>query len=208
MFPFQKKHRNAPTKRQLKAWNAYVKTHFGPVKEILWDRGTSKFPIQIAVIEPIPEKNYYTLVTLGMITHKMRCPEGIPNRLELAIRLPADWELDNIRERWYWPIRWLRLLARIPKMENTRFEHGHTMDNCRNLTEDSQIRGFAFHRPGEETSAVELSKGELFDMLCLIPIYEGELTYATNCDTEELFRRMDERMRLGPVDMERRNVCE
>lgn len=208
MFPFFMKRRYRYNKKLLKLWNNYIFKEFGAVKELLRERSSTKQPIHIAVIEPTPEKNYYTLVTLGMGTYKMaRCPRNMPNRLELAIRLPADWEVENIREAWHWPIRWLRLLARVPQQGKTRFEHGHTMDICRCLTADSKIRGFAFHSPAEELPMMELSKGDKFGVLCVIPIYEEELTYATDCDTEKLFQRMDEATLYGPVDMERKNTC-
>ena len=38
-------------------------------------------------------------------------------RQELAIALPADWKLDQEsmkNEKWYWPIRLLKVLARLP----------------------------------------------------------------------------------------------
>ena len=38
-------------------------------------------------------------------------------RAELAIALPADWKLDQESmkdEKWYWPIRLLKSLARLP----------------------------------------------------------------------------------------------
>ena len=28
--------------------------------------------------------------------------------------LPPDWKLGQEGEEWYWPIRWLKILARLP----------------------------------------------------------------------------------------------
>lgn len=53
-------------------------------------------------------------------------------RAELAIALPPDWKLDEesmTDERWYWPVRLLKVLARLPITSNTWLGWGHTMDN-------------------------------------------------------------------------------
>ena len=56
------------------------------------------------------ERDYYTLVTMGMGAHRMNVPEELAEykleRAELAIALPPDWKLDEESlkdERWYWP---------------------------------------------------------------------------------------------------------
>ena len=70
---------------------------------------------------PSEERDYYTLVTMGMGAHRMNVPEELAEykleRAELAIALPADWKLDQESmkdEKWYWPIRLLKSLARLP----------------------------------------------------------------------------------------------
>ena len=48
---------------------------------------------------PPRERDYYTLVTMGMGAHRMNVPEELAEykleRAELAIALPADWKLDQ-----------------------------------------------------------------------------------------------------------------
>ena len=60
---------------------------------------------------PSDERDYYTLVTMGMGAHRMNVPEELAEykleRAELAIALPPDWKLDEESlkdELWYWPI--------------------------------------------------------------------------------------------------------
>ena len=80
--------------------------------------------------------DYYTLVTMGMGAHRMNVPGALAEykleRAELAIALPRNWKLkheDLKNERWYWPIRLLKTLARLPIASDTWLGFGHTMDN-------------------------------------------------------------------------------
>ena len=66
-------------------------------------------------------------------------------RAELAIALPADWKLnqESIQdERWYWPIRLLKALARLPIVNDTWLAWGHTMDNTRPFAENTELCAF------------------------------------------------------------------
>lgn len=53
----------------------------------------------------------------------MDVPEGLAEyqleRAELAICLPPDWNLNSGDECDYWPIRWLKMLARLPIEEKS-----------------------------------------------------------------------------------------
>lgn len=58
---------------------------------------------------------------MGMGAHRMNVPEELADqkleRAELLIALPPDWKLDHDslqKEAWYWPVRLLKALARLP----------------------------------------------------------------------------------------------
>ena len=55
--------------------------------------------MDICIVPPTEERDYYTLVTMGMGAHRMNVPEELAEykleRAELAIALPADWKLDQ-----------------------------------------------------------------------------------------------------------------
>ena len=70
----------------------------------------------------------------------MNVPEELAEykleRAELAIALPPDWKLDEGSmkdERWYWPFRLLKVLARLPISSDTWLGFGHTMASNRRL---------------------------------------------------------------------------
>ena len=64
----------------------------------------------------------------------MVAPEGAEDwrYSELLVCLPPDWVLDQDQledERHYWPIRWLKTLARLPHQYETWLSYGHTVPN-------------------------------------------------------------------------------
>ena len=57
--------------------------------------------MDICVVPPSEERDYYTLVTMGMGAHRMNVPEELAEykleRAELAIALPAELEAGAVR---------------------------------------------------------------------------------------------------------------
>lgn len=98
------------------------------------------------MVPPVEGRDYYTLVTMGMGAHRMNVPKELAEykleRAELAITLPPDWKLDQESmeaERWYWPIRLLKVLARLPIANDTWLGWGHTMDNQSPFAENTEL---------------------------------------------------------------------
>jgi len=90
--------------------------------------------IDLLHVPPTPLLPYHTVVTLGMADHPMSAPAGSEYMrfAELAVHLPAEWELDPeaLRdERRYWPLRLLRRLAKLPVEQATWLWIGHTIPN-------------------------------------------------------------------------------
>lgn len=68
--------------------------------------------VDIFIVEPTAERNYYTLVTSGMGAHRMNVPKELAEykleRAEIVVYLPADWNISDHEEKNYWPLRWLK----------------------------------------------------------------------------------------------------
>ncbi|MFR4561141.1 MAG: suppressor of fused domain protein [Flavonifractor plautii] len=86
------------------------------------------------------------LVTMGMNFHRMNVPEELAEykleRAEAAIALPADWKLDQRSmkdEKWYWPIRLLKSLARLPINCDSWLGHGHTVENREPFADNTKL---------------------------------------------------------------------
>jgi Suppressor of fused protein (SUFU) len=90
--------------------------------------------VDVHLVPADDDRGWLTLVTCGMAQRAMTVPEGLEDyrHAELMIALPVDWPLDAEAwedERWYWPIRLLKTLARLPHEYDTFFYLGHTVPN-------------------------------------------------------------------------------
>ena len=157
--------------------------------------------IDVHVVNPTSERNYYTLVTSGMSDRPMRAPKGAEafRYAELVICLPPTWRLDQAslkNEDNYWPLRWLKQLARFPHKYNTWLFAEHTIPNgdpaepfspntkfsCMILSEPT-----LFH---EEFARLTVDKSKTIYFLTLIPIYDSETNYKLQHGAEELLKKL------------------
>ena len=84
----------------------------------------------------------------------MNVPEDLAGqkleRAELFICLPPDWKVGEEGEAWYWPIRWLKILARLPINEDSWLGWGHTIANPDGspFAENTRFNGIMLVNPG------------------------------------------------------------
>ena len=101
----------------------HITQNFGDFDSVFHEIISPDIHVDICMIPPSEERNYYVLVTMGMGAHWMKVPEELAEykleRAELAVCLPPDWNLQSDDEKWYWPIRMLKVLARLPISEDT-----------------------------------------------------------------------------------------
>ena len=157
--------------------------------------------MDICAVPPSAERDYCTLVTMGMGAHRMNVPEELAEykleRAELAIALPKDWKLkqeDMRDERWYWPIRLLKTLARLPIASDTWLGFGHTMDHEEDFAKDTKLCAVILTGPqGTEggSEVCTLPGGEEVNFYQVIPLYRDELEYKLAHDAEALLDKME-----------------
>lgn len=85
-------------------------------------------------MKPTAQRPYHTLITSGMSDKPMTVPAGAENlrHAEMLISLPAEWPISEEAFRDYrnfWPVRWLKTLARFPHEYDTWLSFGHTLPN-------------------------------------------------------------------------------
>jgi hypothetical protein len=114
--------------------NAHIEEHIGPVASVFHEIISDLVHVDIHMVAPTAERNYYTLVTSGMSDRAMNAPEGMEawRYSELVLCLPHNWPMDQ--ESWkneahYWPIRWLKILSRFPHEHNAWLWQWHTVPN-------------------------------------------------------------------------------
>jgi hypothetical protein len=117
---------------RMAAIEAHVTGFVGPVDWVFHEIVSDLVHIDVHVVAPTPDRPAWTLFTSGMSDLPMSSPEGAPQRLELMLALPPDWKLsqeDFKDERWYWPVRLLKMLARLPHQYQTWLFMDHTIPN-------------------------------------------------------------------------------
>ena len=188
------------TEEEMEAVEGHIEQYFGEVENVFHELVSPDIHVDICIVPPTEERDYYTLVTMGMGAHRMNVPEELAEykleRAELAIALPADWKLDQESmkdEKWYWPIRLLKSLARLPIASDTWLGFGHTMDNKENFAENTKLCAAILTGPQstEEGSEVcTLPGGEEVNFYQVIPLYEDELDYKLEHDVDALLDKM------------------
>ena len=189
------------TEEEMEAVEGHIEQYFGKFENVFHELVSPDIHVDICVVPPSEERDYCTLVTMGMGAHRMNVPEELAEykleRAELAIALPADWKLDQESmkdEKWYWPIRLLKSLARLPIASDTWLGFGHTMDNEEDFAKDTKLCAAILTGPQDTEDGSEvciLPSGEEVNFYQVIPLYRDELEYKLAHDADALLGKMN-----------------
>ena len=221
---------NEPKKREFQpaigdgdnidAVTRHIETHIGPPDSVFHELVSDLVHIDIHIVQPRPQRNYYTLVTSGMSEKPMAVPEGAEELryAELAICLPPTWNLEQESfkdEANYWPVRWLKILARFPHEYETWLGEGHTIPTgdppepyapntklCCMMLASTALAPGEFH-------TLELTDRNVH-FYSLVPVYREEMDFKLKQGFEPLMERLHKIG--GPetfeiIDINRANAC-
>ena len=185
----------------MSAIEQHIKNTFGEFENVFHELVSPDIHVDICVVPPSDERDYYTLVTMGMGAHRMNVPEELAEykleRAELAIALPPDWKLDEESlkdERWYWPIGLLKVLARLPISNDTWLGFGHTMDKQSPFAEDTELCAALLVGPQDVVwnggEVCTLPSSEEVNFYQVIPLYRNEMEYKMEHDADALLKKM------------------
>ena len=188
----------------------YIGDAFGTIGRTYYDAGTQLPRIDVAVAEPTPSRNFYTLSTVGMGANQMKVPPELAERnqafAELTVCLPPDWDFNNDT----WPFHMLQHTARLPFEKNDLLNVG-------NAYHGPMMRGSGFAaalvvpaatRHGISTRLM-LPTGKIVNFYLLIPLYEAE--WREIFDNQSSFAFWERYARRGGsivVDPERSSCAE
>ena len=208
------------TEQELDMLEKHIQEYFGKYENVFHEIISSDIHVDVCLIEPTEERPFWTLVTMGMGAHRMNVPEELAeyklDRAELVISLPKEWKIKNSEEKWYWPLRWLKILARLPLEEDTWLGWGHTVStpDGEPFAENTQYTGLLLLSPigfDEEAAVCGMPDGSEVNFYCMVPIYTEEMEYKFEYDAESLislWEEDDDEIRFIPLDLHRKNVCE
>jgi Suppressor of fused protein (SUFU) len=203
---------------------AHVVKHIGPVTNVYHEVMSDLVHVDLLVVGPREERPYTTLVTCGMSDRPMRVPIENPEDLglvpelrfaELLLCLPPEWPLtpDDFRdESSYWPLRWLKKLARLPHQHEGWLGLGHTIPNGdpqRPFAPNSAFCGWVVDEPvlfPAELRKLRI-KAKAINFYSVVPVYEEEMTLKLQNGSGALGTLFDRAKVSELIDLARPNVA-
>ncbi|HPH65509.1 MAG TPA: suppressor of fused domain protein [Kofleriaceae bacterium] len=196
---------------------AHLAAKIGKVDGVWHEIVSDKVHIDVHFIPPHGDDNVWTLFTTGMSARPMTTPPGFdgPQRGELILRLPADWPLTQeafADEKNYWPVRWLKMLARLPHDYNTWLWPSHTIPNgdpAKPLSSVTKQNGMMIVPAtclddGDEI--VTTSSGPVM-LMGIMPLYPEEMQFKLEHGYDALIEKLVAADIDDVIAINRVNVC-
>lgn len=203
-------------------WSEKIERHFeayvGKVDLVFHEILSDTIHVDVYHIKPTPERNYHTLFTTGMSYLPMNTPEGLEDRqyAELMICLPPSWPISDEAfqdPNHYWPVRWLKMLARFVHDYNTWMCEGHTMpagDPPAPLSGHTALNGIMLVHPLQvepEFRILQMDENRVVHFYCIMPLYQEEMDFKLNNGSEALMKKLGKHRITEVIDLQRTNVC-
>jgi hypothetical protein len=211
----------------IEAISAHIERHLGPVSSVYHELLSDKVHLDVYIVSPSADFPFYTLVTSGMSDRPMNVPPGAspddaPPFAELCILLPSTWNIPTDPaevgaafedENVYWPIRWLKMLARLPHEYNTWLGFGHTIPNGEDaepFSDETELGCMllltALSLP-EEFQTLAVSPDKTVQFYTLYPIYREEMDLKMEQGVDALIDRFEVYDTGDMLDLTRPNTA-
>lgn len=205
------------SEKDLEDYEKFIKNNWGEYYEVFHEILSPDIHLDVIIVPPTESNNYYKLITMGMGAYKMNVPENLKQyeleRAELVIYLPPTWNIKSNREEYYWAIRQLKSLARLPLQCNTWFGFGHTISSDEKDTPYAKNTDFcsmmlldAKNNSGEKLD-LRLEDAGKINFYQLFPLYKEELETKLNSDAETLLKLFNKEDLQSIVNIDRKNYC-
>ena len=196
----------------------HIGKHLGEVSWVFHEIVSDLVHIDVHIVPPRPDRDFHTLVTSGMSERAMRTPEGMEeySYSELLLCLPAHWRLsqeDFKDENNYWPVRLLKVLARMPHEYDTWLSYAHTVPNGDPPEPYAPGTRFccAMLAPPvlapQEFREFKVNPETTIHFWAVLPLYAEETELKLKKGADELTERFDKYGISELVDLNRKNVA-
>jgi hypothetical protein len=203
----------------LQAIDGHIARHVGPVGNVFHELLSDLIHVDIHIVEPTPQRNYFTLITSGMSDRPMAAPEAARDcqYAELMLCLPLDWPLQACTEgesEYYWPLYWLKLLARLPHEYNTWLWEGHTIPNrdpAQPFASYTRMCCMMLARPalfGSDFHTLRVHPTRTIHFFGLVPLYREEMDFKLRHGTDKLQEGLHRAGVTELLNVRRVNTCE
>ncbi len=162
---------------------AHVERCYGPVRRVMHEVISDVVHVDVLIADVAEGHPYITIVTSGMSDLPMQSKDGGPSRCEVMMRLMANHPLSQeafADEANYWPIRKLKMIARMPHLLGSSFAAGHTIatDPPEPVYEGSEFCALGLLEPLDaEARTIRTKDGLEIALFQVVPMYREELEW-------------------------------
>ena len=210
---------------QIEAISDHIEKHIGPIESVFHEIVSHLVHIDVHWVKASKERPYHAFITSGMSDLPMHVPEGLEDQAfaEVLILLPEDWGIDGEigksmdevfkEETNYWPIGWLKTIARFPHEYETYMGWGHTIPNGEEAeafgtnTELGCMMLLPCLDLSTEFFELKISEEKTIRFYALYPIYKEEMEFKLKQGTEALLDKFDKYRVSSILDVRRVNTC-
>lgn len=151
----------------------FIKQLYASYDLVYKEKEFNDIRLDINIIYPDTNHPYYKLVTNGL---------GPKGKCELIMYLDASWDIQND----IWPIKYLKLLGRLPVKYNIVLEDEYIVYNPKTVSDKDLYHGFVFlqKRRLDGPITLYLQSNREVSFYQVIPLYKEELDYINNHSVE------------------------
>jgi hypothetical protein len=200
------------------AVSEHIERYIGKIDLVYHEAISEMIHLDVHVVRPTDEHPYQTLITSGMSERPMNVPVGMEEwqYAELLICLPPDWPLDYEAlkdDANYWPIFWLKTLARLPHNFNTWLAPSHTVPNgdpAEPFAGNTEFCCMLVDWPllfDEGLVRLEISPAKTINFYSLVPLYREEMDHKLQHGLESLNEYLEATNVTELLDLHRQNTC-
>ncbi len=203
------------TEKELDEYEAFIAKNFGSYEKVLHEIVSPDIHLDIIMVPPTDDNHFYKMITMGMGAFKMNVPGELAEYeleyAELVLYLPADWNLNSADEKDYWPIRYMKVLGRLPIESNSWLGFGHTVHGDGDGTPFAENTKFntmlllnACNLNYEKLN-LRLSSGKKINFYQMFPLYQEELDIKLATSLDDLLNLFDDQDLFPLLNINRKN---
>lgn len=199
----------------------HFEKYIGEPENVFHELMSEYVHIDVHWIKPTDERPYHVLFTTGMSDYPMYLPKDLENptefsHAELMVYLPKEWNLDEDSfddDNNYWPIYFLKMIARFPHQYKTWMAEGHTIPNgpdaepIANTDFGCILLMPPYLSAPQEFLQLQTKDGTTINFYCILPLYVEEMDLKLEEGVDALLDLFDEYQINEVIDIHRRNVA-
>ena len=203
---------------ELEKIESFIENEYGHFDEVIHEIVSPDIHLDIAIVPPNEYQPYYKLVTMGAGAYKMNVPRELKSyKLEYAeyvIFLPKEWDIKSDKEEYYWAIRQLKNIARLPINTDSWLAYGHTItanEDYSPVAENTEFNSFvlinSINKNNEIVNPLKIGLFKQINFYQMFPLYREEVDYKMENSLEELINKFSDEDLDSVVNINRINNC-